>query len=84
MGYAKVREFDLSLVCRKELPIYGVRSGRRSDLETMLGVVADGTIAAPSVDCWSLDDINVARHALRPGKVAAKAVILVASDEAKN
>ena len=64
---------------RKELAIYGIRSGRRSDLEAMLSLVADGIIAAPSIDCWPLQDINTAFHSLRSGQVAGKAVIMVGS-----
>ena len=47
VGYGTVPEFDFALVSRKELAIYGIRSGRRSDLEAMLSLVADGIIAAP-------------------------------------
>ena len=79
VGYAKVPEFDFAAVARKELAIYGIRSGRRSDLEAMLALVADGTIAAPSFDCWPLEDINTALQSLRSGQVAGKAVILVGS-----
>ncbi len=79
VGYAKVPEFDFAVVARKELAVYGIRSGRRSDLEAMLGLVADGTITAPSFDCWPLEDINMALHSLRSGLVPGKAVILVGS-----
>jgi 2-desacetyl-2-hydroxyethyl bacteriochlorophyllide A dehydrogenase len=79
VGYGTVPEFDFSLVSRKELAIYGIRSGRHSDLEAMLSLVADGIIAAPSIDCWPLQDINTAFRSLRSGQVAGKAVIMVGS-----
>jgi 2-desacetyl-2-hydroxyethyl bacteriochlorophyllide A dehydrogenase len=79
VGYAKVPEFDFAVVARKELAIYGIRSGRRTDLEAMLGLVADGTIAAPGFDSWPLEDINTALHSLRSGLVPGKAVIMVGS-----
>jgi 2-desacetyl-2-hydroxyethyl bacteriochlorophyllide A dehydrogenase len=81
VGYARVQEFDFAPVARKELTIYGIRSGRRSDLEAMLSLVATGTIAAPSFECWPLEDINSALRSLRSGQVAGKAVILVGSGD---
>jgi alcohol dehydrogenase, propanol-preferring len=79
VGYGTVPELDFALISRKELAIYGIRSGRRSDLEAMLTLVADGIISAPSIDCWPLQDINTAFHSLRSGQVAGKAVIIVDS-----
>ncbi len=81
VGYARVREFDFAPVARKELAIYGIRSGRRADLEAVLSLVASGTIAAPSFECWPLEDINSALRSLRSGQVAGKAVILVGSGD---
>jgi 2-desacetyl-2-hydroxyethyl bacteriochlorophyllide A dehydrogenase len=80
VGYTQLREFDLAVVARKELAIYGIRSGRRTDLETVLRLVSDGTIMAPSLDSWPLQDINGALRALRAGQVAGKAVIVMGSN----
>jgi D-arabinose 1-dehydrogenase-like Zn-dependent alcohol dehydrogenase len=75
VGYTRVNDFNLALVSHKELAICGIRSGRRSDLEEILRLVADGSIVAPTCDPWPLDEINRALAALRAGKVGGKVVI---------
>jgi L-gulonate 5-dehydrogenase len=87
VGYSKVPELDLSLVARRELEIRGTRSGKRTDLEAILGMVGNGTVAPPPIATWPLTRINEAFAALRTGAVAGKAVIIVRAhqmDQAHN
>jgi 2-desacetyl-2-hydroxyethyl bacteriochlorophyllide A dehydrogenase len=73
-GYGPV-ETHLAPVARKELTIRGVRSGRRADLERVLGALAAGELEPPDVTTWPLAEINAAFAALRAGDVPGKAVI---------
>ncbi len=43
-GYARIPELDLAIAARKELAIFGVRSGTRADLQSIMGAAADGSI----------------------------------------
>jgi propanol-preferring alcohol dehydrogenase len=78
-GYAMVESLDFATIARKELVVRGVRSGRRDDLERIVGLAAGGAIRVPTVTGWPLDGINEAIAALRAGDVAGKAVIDVAA-----
>jgi 2-desacetyl-2-hydroxyethyl bacteriochlorophyllide A dehydrogenase len=77
VGYAMLDHFDMPLVSHRELVVRGVRSGRRSDLEQVLGLVADGAISPPTWDSWPLEEINTALASLRAGLVAGKAVVVM-------
>jgi len=77
VGYAKLDHFDMPLVSHRELVVRGVRSGRRSDLEQVLDLVASGAISPPAWDSWPLEDINTALASLRSGLVGGKAVIVM-------
>lgn len=77
VGYAPLHNFDLPLVSHRELVLRGVRSGRRSDLEEILRLVADGKIAPPSFDAWPLEEINVALQSLRAGLLGGKAIVVI-------
>jgi 2-desacetyl-2-hydroxyethyl bacteriochlorophyllide A dehydrogenase len=79
VGYAMLDHFDLPLVSHRELVVRGVRSGRRSDLEQVLGLVANGAISPPTWDTWPLEEINTALASLRAGLVGGKAVIVMAT-----
>jgi 2-desacetyl-2-hydroxyethyl bacteriochlorophyllide A dehydrogenase len=76
VGYAPLHNFDLPLVSHRELVLRGVRSGRRSDLEEILRLVADGKITPPLFDAWPLEEINVALHSLRAGLLGGKAIVV--------
>jgi alcohol dehydrogenase, propanol-preferring len=76
IGYSNVPEFDFAIVARRELDIRGVRSGKRTDLESVIALVASGQLAPAPIMTWSLAKINDALSALRSGTVAGKAVIL--------
>jgi 2-desacetyl-2-hydroxyethyl bacteriochlorophyllide A dehydrogenase len=77
VGYAKLDHFDMPLVSHRELVVRGVRSGRRSDLEQILALVADGAISPPTWDSWPLEEINTALASLRAGLVPGKAVVVM-------
>jgi 2-desacetyl-2-hydroxyethyl bacteriochlorophyllide A dehydrogenase len=77
VGYAKLDHFDMPLVSHRELVVRGVRSGRRSDLEQVLGLVADRAISPPIWESWPLEEINTALASLRSGLVGGKAVIVM-------
>ena len=77
VGYSTVPGLDLSLVARRELVLKGVRSGTRGDLEDVLAAVARGEVTPPPVTTWLLAEINEALCALREGRVAGKAVVVV-------
>lgn len=76
VGYSVVPELDLSAVSRRELELRGIRSGRRSDLERVLGLVARGELLPPTITTWPLVQVNDALSALRQGAVAGKAVVV--------
>jgi D-arabinose 1-dehydrogenase-like Zn-dependent alcohol dehydrogenase len=69
--------FDMPLVSHRELVVRGVRSGRRSDLEQVLGLVADRAISPPIWESWPLEEINTALASLRSGLVGGKAIIVM-------
>jgi 2-desacetyl-2-hydroxyethyl bacteriochlorophyllide A dehydrogenase len=75
-GYARIPEFDLAIVARKELRILGVRSGRRSDLEMALTEAAAGRMRLPEITAWPLAAVNEALDDLRHGRVRGKVVIV--------
>lgn len=75
-GYSRVPDLDLAVLARKEAVVRGIRSGRRSDLETILGRAADGSIRLPEIAAWPLTAINDALADLRDRRVRGKAVIL--------
>ncbi|HUC15584.1 MAG TPA: alcohol dehydrogenase catalytic domain-containing protein [Acidimicrobiales bacterium] len=77
VGYAKLDQFDMPLVSHRELVVRGVRSGRQSDLQQVLTLVADHAISAPTWDSWPLEEINTALASLRAGLVGGKAVIVM-------
>jgi propanol-preferring alcohol dehydrogenase len=79
VAYTTLREFDLSVVARRELQIRGVRSGTRGDLEEVLSLVTAGDVLPPPSETWKLDDINEALASLRKGMVQGKAVIVTGS-----
>jgi len=74
VGYTRVN-VDFSLIARKELRVVGIRSGNRKDLERALMLVSAGSVQAPPIESFSLDQINQALHALRAGELGGKAVI---------
>jgi len=74
VGYTK-STVDFSFIARKELRIYGIRSGNRTDLETILELVGAGSIEAPPVATYELGNINQALNALRAGELQGKAVV---------
>lgn len=76
-GYARVPEVDFAELSHKEAAIIGVRSGRRSDLERLLELVAADRVRVPEISEWPLAHINEAFTALRGGEVAGKAVIVI-------
>ena len=78
-GYARVPDLDLAVVARKEAVIRGIRSGRRTDLETVLRLASEGSIRLPEVATWPLASINDALAALRGHRVRGKAVIVPGS-----
>jgi 2-desacetyl-2-hydroxyethyl bacteriochlorophyllide A dehydrogenase len=77
VGYAMLDHFDMPLVSHRELVVRGVRSGRRSDLEQVLGLVADRAISPPIWESWPLEEINTALASLRSGLVGGKAIIVM-------
>jgi L-iditol 2-dehydrogenase len=77
-AYGPVPKADLTPASRKELTIRGIRSGRRDDLERILGLVATRAIRLPPVRRWTLDEIDGALAAIRARSVPGKAVIDVA------
>ena len=81
-GYGPL-ETNMAPLARKELRIEGVRSGRREDLEAVLGLAASGELRLPEIQTWPLARIDDAFAALRAGEVAGKAVITI-SDEEEN
>jgi 2-desacetyl-2-hydroxyethyl bacteriochlorophyllide A dehydrogenase len=74
VGYAMMN-VDFSFISRKELRVVGIRSGNRKDLERALGLVSAGSIQAPPIQSFRLDEINEAFRALRAGELDGKAVI---------
>jgi alcohol dehydrogenase, propanol-preferring len=75
-GYARIPEFDLATVARKELSVLGVRSGTRDDLLSIMRATADDAIRIPEIATWPLAGINDALAALRDRRVRGKAIIL--------
>jgi D-arabinose 1-dehydrogenase-like Zn-dependent alcohol dehydrogenase len=75
-GYARVPDFDLPAVARKELVVRGVRSGSRADLVHVMDLAASGRIRLPTIESWPLSHINDALTALRQRQVAGKAVVV--------
>lgn len=75
-GYARVPNLDLGAVARIEASIRGIRSGRRSDLEYLLDLVATGKVKTPGLDLWRLSEVNDALDALRGGEVQGKAIVV--------
>jgi 2-desacetyl-2-hydroxyethyl bacteriochlorophyllide A dehydrogenase len=75
-GYARVPDMDFAQVARKEADIKGIRSGRRQDLEWIIGLSASGQIQLPEVAEWRLSAANDALAALRAKQVSGKAVIV--------
>lgn len=75
-GYSTVPTLDMAPVARKELAIRGVRSGTRDDLAFALGAVASGSIRAPELRMWPLQEINAAFAAVRSSQ-PGKAVIVI-------
>ena len=75
-GYSKVPDFDFAMVSRKEAEIRGVRSGRREDLEALIGLAASHCVRLPALSRWRLSQVNDALDALRGGQVAGKAIIV--------
>lgn len=75
-GYGPV-EVSTAPLARKELRVEGVRSGRREDLERVLGAVAAAELRLPAIETWPLALIDEAFAALRSGEVAGKAVIVI-------
>lgn len=76
VGYSVVPAFDLAMVSRRELIIWGIRSGTRQDLGEVLLLAAEGGIRVPRVDAWQLEAINAALSSLRNGDVPGKAIIV--------
>ena len=74
VGYTRAM-VDFSSIARKELRVFGIRSGSRKDLERILGLVDAEAIAPPPITAFELDDINRALQALRQGALSGKAVI---------
>lgn len=75
-GYSAVPDFDFGEVSHKEVVIVGIRSGRRSDLEYLIDLVANGRVRLPEISTWRLSRVNDALDALAGGAVAGKAVII--------
>jgi 2-desacetyl-2-hydroxyethyl bacteriochlorophyllide A dehydrogenase len=75
-GYALVPEMDFAAVARKEADIRGIRSGRRQDLESIIGLTAAGQIRLPEIAQWRLSAANDALAALRNKQVPGKAIIV--------
>lgn len=75
-GYSKVPHFDFAVVSRKEATIRGIRSGRREDLEALIGLAASRRVRLPALSRWRLSEINDALDALRHGEVDGKAIIV--------
>jgi D-arabinose 1-dehydrogenase-like Zn-dependent alcohol dehydrogenase len=78
VGFQTVPQLALIPVVRKEIALFGVRSGSRADLLRILDLAATGRIRLPEVTTWPLAAINEALAALRGGALAGKAVIEVA------
>jgi alcohol dehydrogenase, propanol-preferring len=76
VGYARLGEFDMAPIARKELTVRGVRSGSRAHLEAVIRLAAERQIRLPPVMTWPITEINSAFEALREGRVAGKAVIV--------
>jgi 2-desacetyl-2-hydroxyethyl bacteriochlorophyllide A dehydrogenase len=76
-GYARVPNFDLPSVARKELTVRGVRSGSRDDLIRVLDLASTGRIELPPVQAWPLAQINEALQSLREHQVTGKAVVVL-------
>lgn len=74
-GYGPIDHLELAPAARKELIVTGVRSGRRADLEHVLGLVAAGRIAVPPIASWPLAAINDALAALVARRVPGKAIV---------
>jgi L-iditol 2-dehydrogenase len=77
VGYATVPQLDLAPIARRELRVFGIRSGSRSHLRDVLAAAAGKRISLPPVSVWELGEINEALAALRKGQVAGKAVISI-------
>lgn len=75
-GYSTVPDVDFGEVSHKEAEIVGIRSGRRSDLERLIDLVAGGRVRLPEISTWRLSQCNDALDALARGLVAGKAVIV--------
>ena len=75
-GYAKAPNLDLAVVARREGVVRGIRSGRRSDLESVISAAAGGSIRIPGVTTWPLAAVNDALDALRSRAVPGKAVVI--------
>lgn len=75
VGFPTLHSLDLIPVVRKELAIFGIRSGSREDLVSLLRLAADGQIRLPEIKAWPLERINQALAALRQGQIGGKAVI---------
>jgi 2-desacetyl-2-hydroxyethyl bacteriochlorophyllide A dehydrogenase len=75
-GYARVPEMDFAVVARKEVEIRGIRSGRRDDLEAIIGLASSRQIRLPEIVEWRLSEANTALAALRGKQVPGKAVIV--------
>lgn len=75
-GYARVPEMDFAAVARKEAEVRGIRSGRRQDLESIIGRAATHQIHLPEIAEWRLSEANEALAALRGRQVAGKAILI--------
>jgi D-arabinose 1-dehydrogenase-like Zn-dependent alcohol dehydrogenase len=80
VGFQTVPRFDLIPVVRKEIALFGIRSGSRSDLMRILDLASTRRIRLPGITPWPLDGINDALSALRDGQLEGKAVIQMSTD----
>lgn len=74
VGYTKAT-VDFSFIARKELRVFGIRSGSRHDLERILKLVNTGAIAPPPITVFEIARINEALHGLRAGELQGKAIV---------
>jgi 2-desacetyl-2-hydroxyethyl bacteriochlorophyllide A dehydrogenase len=75
VGFQAVPNFELIPVVRKEIALFGIRSGSRDDLIRILDRAATRRIRLPGVTTWPLDGINEALTELRGGRLSGKAVV---------
>jgi len=83
-SYARIPDFDMAQVSRKELVILGVRAGATEELRQVLELAASGSIQLPAIRLYPLAETSRAIRDLADPSAGAKPVITVGPDVMDN